>query len=471
MTPPPRLPDPPPPPGVTLRDPEDSDALRGDIEQGIKGAFGKYVHGFAYGGVRLELADVDYADKPTYSLAEQKEALMSDKTLSRRLRGTVRLVDEETNKVLDQRKNMTLARVPYMTQRGTFIHNGTEYAAGIAQSRLLPGAYARKRDNGETEVHINTRAGTGSAMRVVLDPTSAQFRLKIGTSDLHAYSVFKDLGVSDEELARRWGPEMLEANKTGYSAQAIERAYTKAVPKWERDEKLPIEDKVVAIRASLDRAQVAESVLRRTLPNLFSREKAASWRISAAAHDLASGLDKSASFNVKLSPEEMYSRWYALDYSTIDMIKSASTDRRLSILQPPPHWQQGWMDWYEGWYAGVKSASDDHYLDQRNEFLRKSAADFVEHPTAAKAREFETWGVDPTDYLPQEKRAMLALDRKSFAEREHAAWLARTAEYEPQDVARLVKTAADRGMTIETGDEGDIMIAALEGYLKPEDFQ
>lgn len=267
-----------PPPGVRLRDPDDTDGVREDIEQGVMKAMRNYVHGYEYGGTRLELDNLAYVDRPRYTLAEQREALLKDATLARRLKGTVTLVDVATNKPLEVRKNVTLARVPYLTQRGTMIHNGSEYAP-VSQSRLLPGAYTRKRNNGELETHFNTRPGTGSAMRVSLDPATGQYRLRVGTSNVHAYSVFRDLGVSDEELTKRWGPEVMEANRTGYDGRAIDRVYLKAIPKWQRDPALTKAEKAAAVAEAFSRAQVAKTVLQENLPSLFSREKAASWRL------------------------------------------------------------------------------------------------------------------------------------------------------------------------------------------------
>jgi DNA-directed RNA polymerase subunit beta len=278
-----------PPPGVRLRDPNDTDGLRDDIEQGILKSMQKYVHGYEYGGTRLELSDLAYADRPKYSLAEQREALLKDSTLARRLRGTVSLVDVETNKPLEVRKNVTLARVPYLTQRGTMIHNGSEYAP-VSQSRLLPGAYTRRRNNGELETHFNTRPGSGSAIRMSLDPTTGQYRLRVGTSNVHAYSVLKDMGVTDDEMERRWGPEILEANRKGYDQRAIDRVYAKAIPKWQRDASLPKADKARAVVEAFGRAQVARTVLRDNLPNLYSREKAASWRFLGLAMEKAAGV-------------------------------------------------------------------------------------------------------------------------------------------------------------------------------------
>lgn len=286
------------PVGVTLRDPDDTDGVRDDIEQGMLNSMMKYVNGYSYGGVRLELSDLKYADKPRYSLAEQREALMNDATLARRLRGTVKLIDEETNKTLDVKPNITLARVPYLTQRGTMIHNGSEYAP-VSQSRLLPGAYTRRRNNGELECHFNTRPGTGSAVRMSLDPATGQYRIRVGTSNVHAYSLFKDIGVSDEELERRWGPEILAANRDGYDQRALDRVYAKAIPKWRRDASLTKEEKAQSIREAFSRAQVARTVLRENLPNLYSREKAAAWRVTGLATTMTKGALKVAPANSK----------------------------------------------------------------------------------------------------------------------------------------------------------------------------
>jgi hypothetical protein len=134
-------------------------------------------------------------------------------------------------------------------------------------------------------------------MRVTLDPVTAQYRIKVGSSNVHAYSLFRDLGVTDEELERRWGPDILQANKASYDSRALDRVYRKAI-KYNRDDKLPREQKAQLIREAFDRAQVAESVLRDNLPNLFSREKAASWRREGAAIEkAASEMEKSAAFD------------------------------------------------------------------------------------------------------------------------------------------------------------------------------
>lgn len=488
-----------PPAGVTLRDPEDSDSIRGDIEGGIAGAMQRYVHGFEYGGVRLELSDVKYADKERYSLAEQNEALMSDRLLSRRLRGTVKLIDVETNKPLDIKKNFTLARVPYLTQRGTFINNGSELAPSM-QSRLLPGAYARKRDNGVLEAHFNVRPGSGSAMRVTLDPATAQYRLKIGTSDLHAYSVFRDLGVSDEELERRWGKQVLEVNRSKYSKDAIGRAYMKAIPKWERDPALDPAAKAAAVRAAFDRAQVAESILKNNLPNLYNREKSAFWRSAGRAIEAADGMIKSATvtFSPDLSPAKVFDTWQTFDFELNDAIKQASFTpdlapgdmketynsiygkkgpRLASMRAWPEHWlddqdKQGWLQWYENYVDGRRSDQDAKQIDRWKSFKRRHGAQFVTNPTPRRAYALTNWAIDPLELLPEEKREEFKGTMEAYRGKEYMKWYMNRHDFDDDATSRLGKLAKGRGATLKSDKPGpgELMALALAGHIKPEDL-
>lgn len=486
------------PAGVKLRDPEDSDGLRSDLESGVMNAMQRYVHGYEYGGVRLELDNLHYADKEKYTLAEQKEALLSDKVLARRLRGNVRLVDAATNKTLDSKKNFTLARVPYVTPRGTVISNGSEFAL-ISQSRLLPGAYTRRRENGELETHFNVRPGTGSAMRVTLDPATAQYRLKIGTSNLHAYSVFRSLGVSDEELARRWGTKILEINKSKYSKDALDRAYMKAVPKWQRDPSLPQEEKAKAVLEAFDRAQVAETVLRSNLPNLFSREKSAAWRLANLADDYAGMVKESSSkFSPDLSPDEVIDYHQELDFDIHDAIKEASFDpdlqpddmresynsiygkhgpRLASMKEWPAHWLDdqdgmGWLDWYKNYAAGRRSDTDDRQIARWKSFKNRHAAKFVNEPTPRRAYALRNWAIDPLKLLPDDKRASFESDMEKYRRKEYMRWFMRKHDFDDDQARRLGALAKVRGFDHEgeVPDAGALMEMALGGYIKPEDI-
>jgi hypothetical protein len=457
------------PPGVELWDPDDSDTMRGRIQDSVAKSLQRYVNGYAYGGVRLEVDKLRYDGGDRFSLREQNEAILSDKTLYRRLRGDVRLVDEKTGEVLDKRRNFTLARVPYLTQRGTFVHNGSEYSP-VMQSRLLPGVYARRRENGAIESHINVRPGTGAAMRLSLDPETAQYRLKFGSSELHAYSVFKDLGVTDEELERRWGKDVLEANRTKYSRNTLERMYAKAYPKWERDDTLDYAGKAEAIKAALDRAQVATSILRNHLPNLYDREKSASWRKTGRALDAARKMVKSASFKFSpdFSADEIVERWSGFG---LPLEKQAAWDLPRAF---PTHWQEddaGWLDWYAGYQGGVRTDQDAQQKARWQGVMAKQAAIFPLQPTPEAALELVSWGIDPVRLVPPENRT--ALRRKMAGYRDAQTvrlWVAATTL---DDATRgsLMEKAAARGARVPAApDDGDVMRLALDGYLKPEDL-
>lgn len=265
------------PDGVDLYDFEDFATSRKLLYDDTKAALASQFPK-EHNGVRMELSDLDYADPEDYSVADQKKALLNDEYLGRRLRGKVRLTDVTTGEVLDER-TMTLMKVPYLTERGTFIREGNEWGT-ISQQRLIPGAYSRYQKNGDLETQFNVRPGTGKAFRVNMNPATSQYKFNIAGSDLHLYSLLRDIGVSDDEMRESWGDDVLAMNKKEYDPRTFEKAFNKIVPEWERKAKpeRSREEKIEMIKGALNRSQIASSVAKKTLPNLFSREKAASWR-------------------------------------------------------------------------------------------------------------------------------------------------------------------------------------------------
>lgn len=274
------------PNGVVLRDPEDYTTLRNDIfnaaKEELESSFPK-----SYGGVRLELHDVGYEGPDTFGPAEEYKAKMEDGYLFRKLRGTARLVDEATGDVLDERRT-SLMRVPWLSDRGTFLHNGNHYSMSL-QARLTPGAYTRKKGNGLMETQFNVRPGTGRAFRVAFDPESVQYHLGVGGSggsQLHLYSLLKDMGHDDDQLRQAWGDRVFEENAAKYDARVLGRAYRNLVPKWKQLPGASRDDQAAAVKEAIESAQVAANVVKRTLPNLFDRMKAAEWRAKAVGQEI-----------------------------------------------------------------------------------------------------------------------------------------------------------------------------------------
>jgi DNA-directed RNA polymerase beta subunit len=169
-------------------------------------------------------------------------------------------------------------RVPYLTERGTFIHNGNEHVT-VAQARLMPGIYTRRKASGELESMVNSRRGSGSSFGIRLEPDTGLFKLDAGQSQLRLYSLLHDIGVPDERMEKAWGPELLDKNRKAYDARVFEKAYVRLVRR--SDPKANREQKVEAIKKALEDTRVDRSVVMRTLPNLFSTKLAASFMGSA----------------------------------------------------------------------------------------------------------------------------------------------------------------------------------------------
>jgi DNA-directed RNA polymerase beta subunit len=196
---------------VSLTPVGDTNAMRNGIFDRVKGATEKRfpVENDRY---RIELGNLAYKNNKPFSKSEQKDAILKQKSLSWKLHGDWRMVDKATNKVVDEKKGEVVAHVPYMTERGTFIRDGNEYTVS-AQSRLRPGAYSRRKANGELETHFNILDG-GRSFHVVMDPASAQFTMQVGGSKMNLYPVLRSMGVSNEQIQKTWGNEIYNRNQS-----------------------------------------------------------------------------------------------------------------------------------------------------------------------------------------------------------------------------------------------------------------
>lgn len=185
----------------------------------------------------LKLVDVKYAGPENFSLKDQKYAVMTGGTLGRPLKGTFQLSDNATGQVLDQ-KRMTLASVPYRTDRGTFIHNGTEYAVRN-QMRLLPGVFSRVKGNGELESHVNVLPGKGLSHRYFLDPDKGVFYIRVAQSKTPLVSLLDSMGVSYHQMQEAWGPELAAANiahKDPADVKKLAGKFLRRIPENQTDE-------------------------------------------------------------------------------------------------------------------------------------------------------------------------------------------------------------------------------------------
>lgn len=216
-----------------------------------------------WGNVRLEVKNVRFKPRD-YSLKEQKDALLQEQYLSNPVKGDLYLYDNNTDELLDVSKSKTLLRIPYYTQRGTFIHNGNEYST-LRQSRLRPGIFTRRKANGELESQFNVQRGTGSGYKITLDPSTGIYKLNVGQSSSNLYSILHDIGVSDEELKEAWGLDVLKRNKAKYDARALDKVYSKIVRNKGDKENMSRTDKALALRNAFDTQMVDADIRLSTL--------------------------------------------------------------------------------------------------------------------------------------------------------------------------------------------------------------
>ncbi len=155
----------------------------------------------------LELKDLSVAKKE-YSQTEQKDALMSGRTLHEPIAGTLRLRDNKTGNVIDEGKR-TLLHLPYFTKRHTFIVGGNEYEVP-SQLRLKAGVFTRERNNGEYEAAFNL--SKGSNFRLSMEPESGRIHMELGASKIPLYPLLRSLGVPDTEIRNYWGAALKDVN-------------------------------------------------------------------------------------------------------------------------------------------------------------------------------------------------------------------------------------------------------------------
>jgi len=242
----------------TLRSFTDYDQVRKNIfSAAIKGL--KHKFPVENDRFRLELSDLSYPEKQSFSISEQKKALLSGRSISVPLTGTWSLFDKTTGELVDQKKSRVMS-VPYYTSRGTVIFNGNEYTIAN-QSRLKPGVYTRVKANADVESHFNYMPGKGASFRILMDPKTSQFRMEAGHAKISLYPILKDMGVTDEQLTKLWGRDILARNMEKANYQDVK----KAKEKLEWAAKIPSD----SIKDILEGFELDEEVTQTTLGQPF----------------------------------------------------------------------------------------------------------------------------------------------------------------------------------------------------------
>lgn len=169
----------------------------------------------------LSVEDLQYGDPEEVSYMDQKKAIMEGSNVGRRLRGRYVLKDAATDKVISKTDVKTLLKVPYLSDRGTFINSGHQYTFNNIM-RLQPGVYTKKHNDDQISAQFNVKKGTGAGFNMHFIPSKGVFQINRGTANAPAYTVLHDLGVTDQQMEQSWGSDLFKANKqygTGQKAR------------------------------------------------------------------------------------------------------------------------------------------------------------------------------------------------------------------------------------------------------------
>lgn len=169
----------------------------------------------------LELKEVQIKDDLSIDdIRSQKKAKLGGRTWAVPVEAKVALKDVTTGKTVDE-QTLRLFSLPKTTRRHSQIVDGQEYQIDN-QWRLKSGVYARVKENGELESSFNLAKGRGFS--IGFDPKGRQFNVQYGTSNIPLQPLMRELGVPQEEIEKRWGKHIAQANDQN-SEQALMKFY------------------------------------------------------------------------------------------------------------------------------------------------------------------------------------------------------------------------------------------------------
>jgi DNA-directed RNA polymerase subunit beta len=134
-------------------------------------------------------------DEPVASLEQCRE---KDLTYSRPLTVTVAFINRETGEIREQ--SVFMGDFPWMTDRGTFIINGTERVV-VTQLVRSPGAYVMEPKDREKQVFIaNLMPARGSWLELEIDKKGRVYVRIDRKRKLPVTVLLRAMGYSDEEI-------------------------------------------------------------------------------------------------------------------------------------------------------------------------------------------------------------------------------------------------------------------------------
>ncbi len=148
------------------------------------------------GNLAVQFGEFQF-DEPVASLEQCRE---KDLTYSRPLTVTVAFINRETGEIREQ--SVFMGDFPWMTDRGTFIINGTERVV-VTQLVRSPGAYVMEPKDREKQVFIaNLMPARGSWLELEIDKKGRVYVRIDRKRKLPVTVLMRAMGYSDEEILK-----------------------------------------------------------------------------------------------------------------------------------------------------------------------------------------------------------------------------------------------------------------------------
>ena len=158
------------------------------------------------GNLAVQFGEFQF-DAPVASLEECRE---KDLTYARPLTVTVGFINRETGEIREQ--SVFMGDFPWMTDRGTFIINGTERVV-VTQLVRSPGAYLMDPKDAEKQLFVaNLMPARGSWLELEIDKKGRVYVRIDRKRKLPVTVLLRAMGMTDEEILGRFGDSLYIKN-------------------------------------------------------------------------------------------------------------------------------------------------------------------------------------------------------------------------------------------------------------------
>lgn len=171
---------------------------------------------------KLEVGRVYVNEKNDNSdIRAQQQVAARQQVWSDDVKADMKLIDRVTGEVIDEVKGQKIAEIPKVTDRNTFLIRGNEYQTAY-QPRLKPGVYTKTQSNGEISSYFNVdktvdfERGFNNDFKIDFEPETKLFSMRYNGKKIPLYSALIAIGMTDAQLEKKWGKDVLDENKKSY---------------------------------------------------------------------------------------------------------------------------------------------------------------------------------------------------------------------------------------------------------------